>query len=150
AGDTLIGNDDANRLFGRGGRDELKGKGGDDLMRGGGGVDRLDGRDSNSFEDTLRCGPGSPDKALADAPDHVASSCEDVAQPGSPPPARNHPPTNILLSSNSVAEGKPAGTAVGTLSAIDSDSGDSHTFALVNGAGSTDNSSFTIAGDELR
>ena len=149
AGDTLIGNARANALRGGGGDDSLNGKRGDDRLRGGGGVDRLDGRDGDQFHDSLRCGPGDPDKALANAPDDVASDCEDVDQPKSPP-ARNHPPTDIALSSDSVAEDQPAGTLVGTLDAADEDAGDTHTFTLVNGAGDADNGAFTIVGNELR
>ena len=39
---------------------------------------------------------------------------------------------------------------MGTLDAADEDAGDTHTFALVNGAGDADNGAFTIVGDELR
>ena len=51
----------------------------------------------------------------------------------------NDAPTNIALSSASVAENQPAGTVVGTLTATDQDAGDTHTFSLVAGTGSTDN-----------
>jgi hypothetical protein len=42
------------------------------------------------------------------------------------------------------------GTAVGTLSATDADAGDTFTYALVSGTGSTDNASFVIDGGTLR
>lgn len=42
------------------------------------------------------------------------------------------------------------GTAVGMLSAIDPDAGDSFTYSLVAGTGDTDNSSFTITGTQLK
>ena len=58
-------------------------------------------------------------------------------------------PTDISLSSSSVPENQPVGTVVGMFSASDPDVGDTHTFALVSGAGSTDNASFTIAGSAL-
>ncbi len=149
AGDTLIGNAGANGLRGGGGDDALKGKRGNDRLRGGAGRDRLDGRDGNSFVDALRCGPGEPDAALADARDTVAADCEDVNQP-EPPAAANRPPTDILLADSSVPESQPVGTVVGTLDATDADAGDTHTFALINGAGDADNAAFTIAGNELR
>jgi VCBS repeat-containing protein len=70
-----------------------------------------------------------------------------------PPPAAppvNRAPTAIGLSSDSVAENQPAGTAVGTLSATDPDAGDPRSFALVAGLGSEDNASFTLDGTTLR
>jgi CARDB/Bacterial Ig domain/Cadherin domain len=62
----------------------------------------------------------------------------------------NDAPTDIALSSPSVSENQAVGTAVGTLSATDQDAGDTHTFALVAGTGSTDNGSFTITGTSLK
>ncbi|MCC9655362.1 cadherin domain-containing protein [Rhodopirellula halodulae] len=58
-------------------------------------------------------------------------------------------PTSISLSSSTVAEGQAVGTAVGTLTSMDPDSGDTHTYALVAGTGDTDNGSFTISGNTL-
>ncbi|WP_207541108.1 Ig-like domain-containing protein [Sabulicella rubraurantiaca] len=56
----------------------------------------------------------------------------------------NDAPTAVLLTNNKVDENSVAGTVVGTLSATDADVGDTHTFALVAGAGDTDNGKFTI------
>ncbi len=151
AADKLVGNARRNGLIGAAGDDALKGARGNDVMRGGAGQDRLEGRDDDSFSDALRCGPGEPDEALANAPDSVASDCEQVSQKKPPPVGgKNSPPRDILLSDNEVAEEQPVGTVVGTLDAVDADAGDSHTFALVNGPGSADNGSFTIAGDQLK
>ena len=61
----------------------------------------------------------------------------------------NSIPTDISLSSTSIAENKPIGATVGALSATDSDSGDSHTYSLVAGSGDTDNASFSISGANL-
>jgi uncharacterized delta-60 repeat protein len=61
----------------------------------------------------------------------------------------NPAPTDIALSANSMAENNAANATVGTLSATDN-LGDVNTFTLVTGAGSTDNASFTIAGNVLR
>src|SRR5262249_42925772 len=58
--------------------------------------------------------------------------------------ADNHAPTDIALSNSRVAETQPAGPVVGSFSTTDPDSGDSHTYTLVSGTGSTDNGSFTI------
>ena len=63
--------------------------------------------------------------------------------------ATNSPPTDILLSSTTVGENLPTGTTVGTLSTADPDTGDTFTYALVSGAGSTDNGAFSIAADQL-
>ena len=46
----------------------------------------------------------------------------------------NQAPTGIALSGGSVEENAGAGTMVGTLSAVDPNAGDSHTFAIVGGA----------------
>ena len=62
----------------------------------------------------------------------------------------NDPPTDITLSNASVPENQPAGTVVGTLSSTDDDAGDSFSYSLVAGAGSTDNGNFTISGDQLQ
>ncbi len=62
----------------------------------------------------------------------------------------NDPPTDITLDNASVPENQPAGTVVGTLSSTDEDAGDSFSYSLVDGEGSTDNSSFTISGDQLQ
>jgi VCBS repeat-containing protein len=56
----------------------------------------------------------------------------------------NEAPTDIALSPLSIAENQPAGTTVGTFSTTDPDVGDSHTYMLVSGTGSTDNGSFSI------
>jgi len=59
-------------------------------------------------------------------------------------------PTDILISSTSVAENQPSGTAVGTLSTTDPDTGNTFTYTLVSGTGDTDNASFTISGITLQ
>ena len=62
----------------------------------------------------------------------------------------NETPTDIALSANSIAENQPSGTAVGTLSSIDPDAGNTFTYTLVSGTGSTDNTSFAISGSTLQ
>ncbi|MBD3884310.1 cadherin domain-containing protein [Phormidium tenue FACHB-886] len=62
-------------------------------------------------------------------------------------------PQDLQLSGTNVDENKPVGTLVGTFSTVDPDSGESFTYTLVNGAGSTDNALFSISGalgDELQ
>lgn len=63
----------------------------------------------------------------------------------------NSAPTVISLNPNpgTVQEGI-AGASAGTLSTADGDAGDTHTYTLVSGAGSTDNGSFQINGNQLK
>ena len=62
----------------------------------------------------------------------------------------NEAPMALVLSSTAVDENVPSGTALGTFSTTDPDAGDSHTYSLVAGTGSTDNGSFTIDGNQLK
>ncbi len=62
----------------------------------------------------------------------------------------NNLPSSISLSNAIFPENTPIGGQVGVLSTVDADLGDVHTYSLVAGAGSTDNSSFQIAGDRLQ
>ena len=61
----------------------------------------------------------------------------------------NNTPTDISLSSSSIAENKSIGTTVGALSTADSDTLDTHTYSLVSGSGDTDNASFSVSGANL-
>jgi hypothetical protein len=62
----------------------------------------------------------------------------------------NAQPTDIALSSTSVAERLTSGTIVGTFSTTDPDADDSFTYTLSSGTGGADNGSFTIAGSVLK
>jgi hypothetical protein len=62
----------------------------------------------------------------------------------------NGPPTGISLSNIDVTENKNTPTLVGVFSPIDNDSGDTHTYSLVPGFGSTNNGNFSISGNTLR
>ncbi|MCY2984876.1 MAG: hypothetical protein NTY15_14735 [Planctomycetota bacterium] len=64
--------------------------------------------------------------------------------------ASNLPPTNLSISASTISETASSGTIVGTLSSVDPNASDSHTYSLVTGTGSTNNSSFTIVGNTLR
>ncbi len=61
----------------------------------------------------------------------------------------NEAPTDISLSVNSIDENAAANSIIGTLSSTDQDAGNTFTYTLVAGAGSSDNSSFSISGNEL-
>ncbi|QTA91749.1 cadherin repeat domain-containing protein [Desulfonema magnum] len=56
----------------------------------------------------------------------------------------NDPPTDISLDNDSINENRPVGTEVGTLGTADSDTGDSHIYALATGEGDIDNDFFGI------
>ena len=62
----------------------------------------------------------------------------------------NDAPTDLALSSETVAENAASGTTVGTLSTTDPDAGGTFTYTLVAGVGSTDNASFTLDGAALK
>jgi|GEM_PF-1432136 len=62
----------------------------------------------------------------------------------------NSAPTDLALSSSTVAENQAANTTVGTLSTTDPNAGNTFTYSLVSGAGSTDNASFNVSGSTLR
>jgi hypothetical protein len=62
----------------------------------------------------------------------------------------NETPTNLTLSNSNIAENQVIGTVVGNLSTTDVDSGNTFTYTLVTGTGSTDNASFTIVGNQLQ
>ena len=63
---------------------------------------------------------------------------------------RNDAPTDIVLSSSSVLENLAAGATVGTLSAVDPNAADTHTYQLVSGTGSTDNDAFEIVAGAVK
>jgi VCBS repeat-containing protein len=62
----------------------------------------------------------------------------------------NDAPTDINLDNISVAEKQPPGTAVGSFSTTDPDTGDTFAYSLVSGEGDDDNASFTINGSQLQ
>ncbi len=58
--------------------------------------------------------------------------------------------TDITLTATAIPENQAAGTTVGTFGNNDPDAGDTFTYTLVSGTGSTDNASFTISGNLLK
>ncbi|MCM2315292.1 MAG: Ig-like domain-containing protein, partial [Thermoanaerobaculia bacterium] len=63
---------------------------------------------------------------------------------------QNETPTDITLTDQSIDENSGVNAVVGTLSTTDPDAGDTFTYTLVAGTGSTDNALFNIAGNSLR
>ena len=62
----------------------------------------------------------------------------------------NVAPTNITLNPSAINENNALNAVVGTLTTTDADSGDTHTYTLINGVGATDNASFNILNNQLR
>ena len=62
----------------------------------------------------------------------------------------NENPTDIILSNETIDENVAANSVVGTLTTTDPDNGDTFSYSLVAGTGDTDNSAFTIEGDQLK
>ncbi|MDE5080408.1 MAG: DUF4347 domain-containing protein, partial [Trichodesmium sp. St18_bin1] len=62
----------------------------------------------------------------------------------------NEAPTDLDLDNKTIDENVAPNSVVGTFSTTDPDSGDSFTYTLVTGDGDTDNSAFTINGDQLQ
>jgi len=61
----------------------------------------------------------------------------------------NGAPTDIVLTSEDIDEQQVSGTTVGTLSTIDPDVWDTHTYSLTCASAGIDDSSFTISGTDL-
>ncbi|MFZ3151042.1 MAG: hypothetical protein WA116_05080 [Anaerolineaceae bacterium] len=59
-------------------------------------------------------------------------------------------PTDIGLSNASIMENQSVNTVIGSLTTTSAAVGDSFTYSLVSGTGSTDNGSFNISGNNLR
>ena len=61
----------------------------------------------------------------------------------------NETPTNLLIDTSTIAENQIIGTVVGNFTTTDPDTGNTFTYSLVTGEGATDNSLFTISGNQL-
>jgi Ca2+-binding RTX toxin-like protein len=64
--------------------------------------------------------------------------------------ALNQTPTNLTLSNSNIGENQAIGTVIGNLNTTDPDSGNTFTYSLVTGTGSTDNALFAITGNQLQ
>jgi len=74
---------------------------------------------------------------------------ETVRSAGTTAVVAGNKPTNISLSSTNIVENIGPNASVATLRSVDLDTDDAYTYSLVTGSGSTDNSRFSIAGDQL-
>lgn len=84
--DLLTGGTSFDRIFGRSGDDRLLGGADGDFLHGGAGADALVSREDRSAgqrieRDSVDCGRGRRDRAVADRRDEVRPSCERVALP---------------------------------------------------------------------
>ncbi|MDO9216516.1 MAG: cadherin domain-containing protein, partial [Lacisediminimonas sp.] len=61
----------------------------------------------------------------------------------------NESPTTLTIDSSSINENVVAGSTIGSFASTDPDTGDTFTYSLVSGPGSTDNASFSIDGNAL-
>lgn len=61
----------------------------------------------------------------------------------------NNAPTQITLSNDSILENQASGQIVGMLQSTDQNVSQTHSYSLVSGAGSTNNSLFSISGNQL-
>ncbi|MCZ8249734.1 cadherin repeat domain-containing protein, partial [Microcystis sp. LE19-195.1E] len=62
----------------------------------------------------------------------------------------NETPTDLALSATTVNENVPVNTVIGTFSSTDPDTGNTFTYSLIAGTGDTDNSAFSIVGNQLQ
>ncbi|WP_159250616.1 cadherin domain-containing protein, partial [Microcystis aeruginosa] len=62
----------------------------------------------------------------------------------------NQAPTNLALSATTVNENVPVNTVIGTFSTTDPDTGNNFTYSLIAGTGDTDNTAFSIVGNQLQ
>jgi Secretion system C-terminal sorting domain len=62
----------------------------------------------------------------------------------------NQAPTDIMLSKLSAVENIAVGTTIGVFTSADANTRDRHSYSLVSGTGSNDNSSFQIVEDQLK
>jgi hypothetical protein len=96
------------------------------------------GNDGYYFPNGVACAPGSQV--------YVADESNSLVQQMtvSTPSGTNQAPTDLTLTPASVTENLPPGSTVGTISTTDPDNGNTFTYTMISGAGSTDNTSFSL------
>ena len=158
--DTLNGGSGDDQLFGRGGNDILTGGPGNDALDGGSGTGDVAvfslarsaysiSVSGSTYTVTANSGTDGTDTVTLVEVFRFADGDVTVANilAGN---ASNSAPTDIALSSASIAENAGGNATVGTLSTTDPDASNTFTYTLVSGTGSTDNASFTISGNTLQ
>jgi RHS repeat-associated protein len=62
----------------------------------------------------------------------------------------NEAPTSLILSNSITPENVAAGSVIGILTSADPDANNTFTYSLVSGTGATDNSAFSVVGNQLK
>ena len=62
----------------------------------------------------------------------------------------NETPSAMAITKSNLYESNTINEVIGVLSTTDQDAGDSHTYSLVTGTGSTDNAAFNVSGNQIR
>lgn len=93
--------------------------------------------------DNLGLADSTPDEVV------ITTSFRSIYLPLIMKPKSNESPTDISISNSSIEENQPIDTVVGTLTTTDPDAGNTFTYTLVSGEGSTDNASFNILSNNL-
>ncbi len=119
------------------------------LFIGGGGTNNLVG----NLDDLIIYSRALTDVGIASLSANAAAQYVNARDTETATLTFNFAPTDITLSNSAIAENTAADTVVGTLTATDANSGDTHTFALATGDGTNDadNGKFTLVnGNELQ
>jgi serralysin len=167
--DVLDGGAGDDSIAGEGGSDLIYGDSGDDLLTGGNENDFIDGGEGQ-YDFAVYSGEANEytlsfneDSLLAISDSFVERDGDDLLVnveflkfsdsvidvsivPGGP----NDSPSDLILAEQTFSENITANSIVATLNSIDPDSGDTHTYSLVSGTDDTDNTAFTIDGDQLK
>ncbi len=118
---------------------------------GGSGGEEGQGKGGGFFVEAAATVTAATDLVLiGNVADDDLGNCDDNDDFFSRSSFEHEPPSDLGLSSSALAEDVPVGTLVGTFSTTDPSTVDSHTYGLVDGAGSDDNAVFMVVGDELR
>jgi gliding motility-associated-like protein len=62
----------------------------------------------------------------------------------------NETPSAMAITKSNLYESNTINEVIGVLTTADQDAGDSHTYSLVSGVGSTDNAAFNVSGNQVR
>ncbi|PLX37429.1 MAG: hypothetical protein C0606_03750, partial [Hyphomicrobiales bacterium] len=153
--DVILGQGGKDALDGGTGNDTLDGGAWNDTLTGGAGNDVIDGGDGNDvvifsgdwtdYTITYDAGtdtytvvdnrPGSPDGTDTVTGVETFQFADQTITVSDPSDLLNEAATDITFSGDTIDEDAVDGTVVGTASAVDPDSGDTHTYSLLDDAG---------------
>merc|ERR1711939_238234 len=154
--DSINGGGGWDDLDGGSGADSISGETGNDLIYGDSGDDQLTGDKEDDFKfnengtlaitDSINSRDGSDLLVNIEYLQFKNSRIKVASLPGGP----NDPPYSLTLNSLIFDENIASNSLIASLSTLDPDPEDIHAYSLVGGDGDTDNSSFTISGDQLK